>query len=162
MGGILSAFGGRPGGAAGGDLSGSYPNPVVAQSSAGTFTVDNTFTVDGTANLSSSNIFGDMLFQSGNGTNTAAAASVLAPTFANGAAAQLTDVNRDYMVYMECTTGGTALVVAIGPTATPANSIITSSTATLGELVSFRLPAGWFVKWSAVTAAFANQTAISC
>jgi hypothetical protein len=162
MGGILSAFGGRPGGAAGGDLSGSYPNPVVAQSSAGTFTVENTFTVDGTSNLSSSNLFGVMAFQPGNGTNSAPAANVLTPTFANGVAAQLSDTARDYMVYMECTTAGTTLVVAIGPTSTPANSIITSSTATLGELVSFRLPAGWFVKWSASVAAFANQTAISC
>jgi hypothetical protein len=98
----------------------------------------------------------------GSGTNTAAAAPVLTPTFVSGTAAQLADVTRDYMVYLECTTAGTALIVAIGPTSTPSHTIIASSTATLGELVSIRLPAGWFLKWSATSAAFATQTAIGC
>jgi hypothetical protein len=98
----------------------------------------------------------------GGGTSTAPSAPVLTPAFANGTAAQLSDHTRDYMVYLECTTAGTALTLAIGPTSTPATTIISSSTATLGELVSFRLPAGWFVKWSATAAAFATQTAIGC
>lgn len=96
------------------------------------------------------------------GSSTAQSAPVLAPAFTSGTASQLSDTTRDYMIYMECTTAGTALTLAIGPTSTPATTIIASSTATLGELVSFRLPAGWFVKWSATAAAFATQTAIGC
>jgi hypothetical protein len=57
------------------------------------------------------------------GTATAGSAPVLTPAFANGTAAQLSDHTRDYMVYLECTTAGTALVVAIGPTSSPANTI---------------------------------------
>jgi hypothetical protein len=96
------------------------------------------------------------------GTNTAGSAPVLTPAFSNGSAAQLSDHTRDYMVYLECTTGGTTLVVAIGPTSTPANTIISSTTATLGEIISVRLPAGWWLEWTATTAAFATQTAIGC
>lgn len=146
---------------AGGDLSGTYPNPVVDQSSAGTFTVENTFQANGTSYMYGPlNMNGEPV--NGGPTNTAGYAPVLTPSFANGTAAQLSDTTRDYMVYLECTTAGTGLSVAIGPTSSPANTIIASTTATLGELVSFRLPAGWYVKWAATTAAFATQTAIGC
>lgn len=96
------------------------------------------------------------------GSNTAQSAPVLTPSFVSGTAAQLSDTSRDYMVYLQCSTAGTALTVAIGPTSTPANTIINSSTATLGELISIRLPAGWYLKWSATSAAFAQQKAIGC
>jgi hypothetical protein len=96
------------------------------------------------------------------GTDTAQSVPAIVPLFANGTASQLSDTTRDYMVYLECTTAGTALVVKIGPTSVPAISLITASTATLGELVSFRLPAGWYAEWSATAAAFANQNAIGC
>lgn len=96
------------------------------------------------------------------GTKTAAAANVLTPAFANGTAAQLATTTRDYMVYLTVGTAGTAMVIAIGPTSSPANTIVSSSTATSGEVYSFRLPAGWFVKWSATTATLANQIAIGC
>ena len=96
------------------------------------------------------------------GTDTAGSAPVLTPTFANGTAAQLSDLTRDYMVYLEIGTAGTALIVKIGPTSTPANTIISSGTATSGELIAVRLPAGWYLEWSATTATMANQTAIGC
>ncbi len=96
------------------------------------------------------------------GTTSAGGAPVLTPTFANGTAAQLSDTTRDYMVYLTIGTAGTANTLAIGPTSTPANTLINSATATGGELMSFRLPAGWFVKWSATTATLATQKAIGC
>lgn len=96
------------------------------------------------------------------GTDSSASAPVLTPTFASGTAAQLTDTSRDYMVYLEIGTAGTANVVAIGPTSTPANTVIASGVATAGEIMTVRLPAGWYLKWSATTATLANQIAVGC
>ena len=96
------------------------------------------------------------------GTNTSGGAAVLTPTFANGTAAQLSDTTRDYMVYLTIGTAGTAFSVAIGPTSTPANTIMASATPTADELISFRLPAGWFVKWAGTSTTIATQKAIGC
>ncbi len=96
------------------------------------------------------------------GSSSAGSAPVLAPAFANGTAAQLADTTRDYMVYLEVGTAGTAFTVAIGPTSGVANTVVASGTATSGEVVTIRLPAGWFLKWSAVTATLASQLAIGC
>lgn len=94
------------------------------------------------------------------GTSTAGSALVLTPTFSSGVAAQLTDTTRDYMVYLTIGTAGTANTLAIGPTSGVANTLISSATATSGELMTVRLPAGWFLKWTATTATLATQTAI--
>jgi hypothetical protein len=88
--------------------------------------------------------------------------TVLTPAFANGTAAQLADLTADYMVYLEITTAGTAFSLAIGPVNTTVNTIIASSTATLGSLITIRLPAGWWLKWAGTTAAIATQTAVRC
>lgn len=96
------------------------------------------------------------------GTSSNGAAPVLTPTFANNTAAQLSDTTRDYMVYMQVGTAGTATTLAIGPTSTPANTIKASSAANAGDLWAFRLPAGWFVKWAGTTTTIATQTAIGC
>lgn len=96
------------------------------------------------------------------GTSTSISAPVLTPAFATTVAAQLADTSRDYMVYLAVTTSGTATTVAIGPTSTPANTILPSSAVTAGQLISFRLPAAWFVKWAGTTTAIATQTAIAC
>jgi hypothetical protein len=96
------------------------------------------------------------------GTNTAGSAPVLTPANSNGTAAQLSDHTRDYMVYLTIGTAGTAFVLAIGPTSTPANTVVPSSTATSGTQYAFRLPAGWYWEWSATTATLASQIAIGC
>jgi len=96
------------------------------------------------------------------GTTTAGSAPVLTPAFANGTAAQLTDTTRDYMVYLTVGTAGTAFSLAIGPTSTPANTIVPSSVATAGQVYTIRLPAGWYLKWAATTATLAGQSAVGC
>jgi len=96
------------------------------------------------------------------GTNSASSCPVLTPAFASGTAAQLSDTTRDYFVYLAITTSGTATTVAIGPTSTPANTILPSSSVTAGQMISFRLPAGWYVKWAGTSTAIATQTAIGC
>jgi hypothetical protein len=87
--------------------------------------------------------------------------NVLTPTFSTGVAAQLSDTTVDYMVYLEIGSAGTAFSVAIGPTSTPSHTIVASGTATTGEVVSFRLPAAWYVLFAITTGTIANQIAIS-
>lgn len=96
------------------------------------------------------------------GNNTAGSAPVLTPTFSSGVAAQLADLTRDYMVYLTIGTAGTANTLAIGPANTTTTTLISSATATTGEIMAVRLPAGWWLKWSATTATLATQTAIGC
>ena len=96
------------------------------------------------------------------GTSTAQSAPVITPAFANGTAAQLSDATRDYMVYLQFGAAGTAMSVAIGPTSTPANTIISSAAVVAGETVDFRLPAGWYAKISFTTTTLTNQIAIGC
>jgi hypothetical protein len=88
--------------------------------------------------------------------------AVVTPAFARGTAAQLSDLSSDYMVYLTVGTAGTAMTIAIGPTSTPANTIVPSSVATAGQMYSFRLPAGWYVQWSATAATLVSQLAIGC
>jgi len=135
---------------------GFFPN-TANSGVAGNLTVSGTTTLNSTAAFNGITSYG-----AGSGTNSAAAANVLTPAFTSGTSAQLSDHTRDYMLYMECTTSGTALVMAIGPTSTPANTVVSSVATTAGDVYSFRLPAGWFFEWTATTAAFATQTAVSC
>jgi hypothetical protein len=135
--------------------------PVLPQTlplSGGTLTgVLNSAGIVNTGTVSSSGIISQNA-----GTNSAGSAPLLTPANANGTAAQLTDTTRDYMLYLTIGTAGTALTVAIGPTAGVADTIYTAATATGGEAICFRLPAGWFWKWAATTATLAEQTAIGC
>lgn len=97
------------------------------------------------------------------GTNGAGSAPALTSLgFVSGTAAQLTDLTRDYTVYLECTTTGTATSIAIGPTSTPATTIMASAACSAGTVYTVRLPAGWYLKWAGTTTAFATQTAIGC
>jgi hypothetical protein len=98
------------------------------------------------------------------GTDTAGSAPVIAaPAFANGTAAQLSDLTRDYMVYLTVTTSGTATSVTIGHTSAASDvTIMGSAAATAGQVISFRLPAGWYAKWAGTTTAIADQSAVGC
>lgn len=95
------------------------------------------------------------------GSKTSGSAPVLSPVLANGVAAQLADVTRDYMVYMTLTASGTAFILAIGPTSGVADVLVPSATVTVGDQYSFRLPAGWFAEWSGVTVTV-STIAIGC
>jgi hypothetical protein len=84
--------------------------------------------------------------------------------FLNGTASQLATSLQEYntMVYLTCTTAGTALAISVGPTSTPANVVTTAATPAAGNMYSVWLPAGWYLKWSATTAAFATQAVHTC
>ena len=77
------------------------------------------------------------------GTNTAAGAAATSPSFVSGTALQVNTAS-DSVLYVEVTTAA-ALAIAIGPTSTPANPIVSSITAALG-LLTIRVPAGWYMK----------------
>jgi hypothetical protein len=125
-------------------VGGGSNGPLSAESAANPETLNGTLTLDA-------------------GSSTAPSAPVLTPAFANGTAAQLSDTTRDYMVYLTVTTSGTATSVTIGPTsAASAATVMGSAAATAGQVISFRLPAGWYVKWAGTTTAIADQAAIGC
>lgn len=98
------------------------------------------------------------------GTSSSGSAPVLTSLGAvSGTAIQLTDLTRDYQVYLEVTTAGTATSVTLGPTSSAnAVSIMTSQAATAGQVITFRLPAGWYFKWTGTTTAVGNQVAVGC
>lgn len=96
------------------------------------------------------------------GSSTATSAPAVTSTFANGVASQLADTTRDYLVYLQVGTAGTGFSIAIGPTSSPANTVVASATPVAGELFTFRLPAGWYVKWAGSLTTLTTQTAIGC
>jgi hypothetical protein len=92
----------------------------------------------------------------GGGVNTAAGAAVAAQSFVSGTAAQLSQTAKNAMLITTVTLGGT-LTLAIGPTAGVANTIIATAAVSTGEVLSCFIPAGWFVKYTLVTATIASQ-----
>lgn len=104
------------------------------------------------------------LTEIGAGSSTSDSAPVLTSIGAvSGTALQLSDTARDYIVYLECTTSGTATSISMGPTSAASSvTILSSVSVTAGGLYSFRLPAGWYFKWTGTTTAFGNQNAVGC
>lgn len=98
------------------------------------------------------------------GTNSAGGAPILTALGAvSGTAIQLSDLTRDYQVYLEVTTAGTATSVTIGHTSSANDvTIMSSAAATAGQVITFRLPAGWYFKWAGTTTAIGNQVAVGC
>lgn len=98
------------------------------------------------------------------GTDTAASAPVLTGIGAvSGTAKQLSDTSRDYVVYLTVTTAGTATTVKIGHNSSANDvTIMSSQAATAGQVITFRLPAGWYFEWAGTTTAIGNQVAVGC
>lgn len=98
------------------------------------------------------------------GTNTSGSAPVITGIGAtSGSATQLSDHTRDYLVYFTITTSGTATSLTIGHTSGASDvTIVPSGAATAGTLWTFRLPAGWYLKWTGTTTAISNQVAVGC
>jgi hypothetical protein len=97
------------------------------------------------------------------GTITAYSAPIITGIGAvSGTAVQLSDKSRDYVVYLECTTPGTATTIGIGHTSAADDVLIMNDAAISAGVVSFRLPAGWYFAWTGTTTAFGNQNAVGC
>lgn len=97
------------------------------------------------------------------GTQTGAGGSTIITTLGTGGT-QVSDMTRDYMLYVETTTTGGATIL-IGPTATATlATIFVGSLLTAGTsgVISYRVPAGWYTRFTGTTWACANPVAISC
>lgn len=103
------------------------------------------------------------VFDLNGGSNTSGSAPVIAsPGFASGTASQLSDTTRDYEVYFTIATGGGTVTIAIGPTSTPANTIVNAAVGVNGEVIRVRLPAGWYLEITLATSTIGKQIAIGC
>jgi len=99
------------------------------------------------------------------GTDSAASAPILTAVAGTngGGAVQLSDLTRDYIVYLEVGTAGTAWIVSMGHTSAGNDvTLHASGVATAGQVLSFRLPAGWWFLWSATAATLAQSVAVGC
>lgn len=94
--------------------------------------------------------------------NPRQAPPVLIPSFACGEAARLPDVTRPYDVYLTVGTSGAGTGVSIGPDPDPRHTVYSAAEVQAGQLITVRLPAGWWLKWSSVTATLAGQLAVGC
>ena len=133
--------------------------PPGVASGSGPFRVDQAgnLTVNGQVTLAST-------FNLNYGTNSAGSAHVLTALGAtSGSATQLSDLFRDYMVYLQVSTSGTATSLTIGHTSGASDvTLISNIAVTAGDLWTFRLPAGWYFKWTGTSTAVGNQNAVSC
>ena len=125
-------------------------------------------TVTGTETITGI-IYGQGGYNSSTGVNVLVGTQVGAggtATIANGTGGtQLSDITRDYMVYMQCTTTGGATIVlgsaqgnAVGIATVFVGSALLAGTS---GVISFRVPAGWYTRFTGTTAVF-NNLAISC
>lgn len=108
--------------------------------------------------------FGEVI-EANAGVDTAGSAPVLGSlgSTSGGGGVQLADTTRDYMVYLQVSTAGTGTSVSIGHTSAADDvTILSDNVATAGQVITFRLPAGWYFKWAGTSTAMANQNAVGC
>jgi len=90
------------------------------------------------------------------------ARAVLFPAFASGRAGRLPDVTRAHDVYLTVGTSGTGMGVAIGPGMPPEHTVYSAAEVQAGQLITVRLPAGWWLRWSSPDVTLAGQLAVGC
>jgi hypothetical protein len=94
------------------------------------------------------------------GTDTSATATASTPSLTSGTAAQLS-TTQDTILYCNIKTTST-FALAIGPTSSAADTIITSASFTAPHLIGgIRIPKGWYVK-ATFTSADVAWTAVTC
>lgn len=90
------------------------------------------------------------------GTNTSGGAGFSTETFVSGTAAQLSQTTKNAQLITTVTLAGT-LTLAIGPTSAAANVVVNAAAVSTGEILSCFIPAGWWVKYTLVTATIVNK-----
>lgn len=96
-----------------------------------------------------------MIAQFNAGTDTSGTATASNPSFTSGTAKQLS-TSQDAMLYLTVNTAGT-YTIALGPTSTPANTLVNNVALPIGAMHSIRVPQGWYVK---ITGTIANLTLV--
>ena len=122
------------------------------------------FKVDEHGDVTAVGITASGIINQNAGTDSAASAPIINTLGATngGSAVQLSDLTRDYMVYLAVNTAGTATTVSIGHTSGASDVAIISNTGVGLGLISFRLPAGWWFKWAGTTTTISVQNAVGC
>lgn len=92
------------------------------------------------------------------GTDTSSTATASTPSLTSGTAARI-NTTQDVMLYCNIKVAST-FSLKIGPTSTPATTVVASATAGVG-LISVRIPKGWYVQ-STFTSADVAWTAVTC
>jgi hypothetical protein len=87
---------------------------------------------------------------------------VLTPEFTSGQAARLPDTSRAHDVYLTVGTSGTGMGIAIGPGLDTRHTVYSAAEVQAGQLITIRLPAGWYLRWGSATVTLAGQLAVGC
>lgn len=141
------------------DAAGNLGNQVWLYNTLGTLVFENTGFTTTLAQLDQSgNWTTTGVSHQNGGTDTSGTATASSPSFTSGTAIQLS-TTRDVILYIAIQTSA-ALAVAIGPTSTPANTIMPSQSYALG-MQTIRVPKGWYVKITG-TIADLTITAVTC
>lgn len=94
------------------------------------------------------------------GSDTSGTATESAPSFTTATAQQL-DTVQDAQLYVCCGTA-VAATIAFGPTSTPAYTLVNNKTLAAGQVVSFKVPKGWYVKVTCATMADLSFIQVTC
>ncbi len=89
-----------------------------------------------------------------------------APALSNfhgsGAAFQLADTSRDYNIYLQIKSVTHGFTLSIGADNHTTLALFTADDLASSQLMFFRLPAAWWISWSATLGGIKNSCAVGC